>query len=77
MNYNFTEMKPNGKMIGQTTKSFKLTQFLIKKNLLLDMFPYPSGAGFACGHPIRPILLSDILRATKGTRVLMCYTQWL
>ena len=60
MDYNFSEIEPKWRKYWSENKTFKAE---IDKNrpkfYVLDMFPYPSGAGLHVGHPLGYIA-SDI-----------------
>ena len=45
------------------------------KFYVLDMFPYPSGAGLHVGHPLGYIA-SDIYARYKKLKVIMFYILW-
>ena len=58
-------MRKNGKRIGQRTKRLKSQLNTEKEKFyVLDMFPYPSGAGLHVGHPLGYIA-SDIFSRYK------------
>ena len=46
--------------------------YLQNKIYVLDMFPYPSGAGLHVGHPLGYVA-SDITQDLKGIKDIMCY----
>jgi len=50
--YNFDEIEPKWQEYWEKNKTFKADVDLEKKKFyVLDMFPYPSGAGLHVGHP--------------------------
>jgi leucyl-tRNA synthetase len=53
MEYNFREIEKNWQKYWEENKTFKTPDDLgnPKKCYVLDMFPYPSGAGLHVGHP--------------------------
>jgi leucyl-tRNA synthetase len=53
MDYNFKEIEKKWQQYWEKNKTFKTTDDLSnpKKCYVLDMFPYPSGAGLHVGHP--------------------------
>lgn len=53
MDYNFTEIEKRWQKYWEENKTFKTPEDLTnpKKCYILDMFPYPSGAGLHVGHP--------------------------
>jgi leucyl-tRNA synthetase len=53
MEYNFTEIEKKWQKYWEENKTFKTPEDLTnpKKCYILDMFPYPSGAGLHVGHP--------------------------
>ena len=61
MTYNFEKLKLNGKNIGPENQTYRADNNSSKpKYYVLDMFPYPSGAGLHVGHPLGYIA-SDIV----------------
>ena len=53
MDYNFHEIEKKWQKYWEDNKTFKTSEDLTnpKKCYVLDMFPYPSGAGLHVGHP--------------------------
>lgn len=49
--YNHREIEKKWQSIWEKTKPYKTTSNKDKKIYVLDMFPYPSGAGLHVGHP--------------------------
>lgn len=73
MDYNFREIEPSWRKYWADNKTFKTAIDPTKpKYYVLDMFPYPSGAGLHVGHPLGYIA-SDIysrFKRLKGFNVL-------
>ena len=52
MDYNFADIEPKWQKYWDDNKTFKTILDTSKpKYYVLDMFPYPSGAGLHVGHP--------------------------
>lgn len=73
MEYNFTEIEKKWQQYWAENKTYKAFESSDKpKYYVLDMFPYPSGAGLHVGHPLGYIA-SDIIaryKRHKGYNVL-------
>ncbi|MHC2993284.1 leucyl-tRNA synthetase [Pontibacter sp. HJ8] len=71
--YNFNQIEKKWQRYWQENQTFKATENTDKpKFYVLDMFPYPSGAGLHVGHPLGYIA-SDIVsryKRSKGFNVL-------
>jgi leucyl-tRNA synthetase len=66
MDYQFKDIEKKWQKFWADNQTFKAEDKSTKpKYYVLDMFPYPSGAGLHVGHPLGYIA-SDILRAIKG-----------
>lgn len=65
MDYNFKEVEPKWQRYWKENKTFSATiDYSKPKYYVLDMFPYPSGAGLHVGHPLGYIA-SDIYSRYK------------
>jgi len=73
MEYNFKEIENKWEAFWKENNTYKVEDdFSKKKFYVLDMFPYPSGAGLHIGHPLGYIA-SDIIaryKKMKGYNVL-------
>ncbi len=67
--YNFAEIEKKWQAYWEKNKTFKTPDFAAgkKKCYILDMFPYPSGAGLHVGHP-EGYTATDILSRYKRQR---------
>ncbi len=65
MEYNFTEIEKKWQKFWEDNQTFRVTEDpSMPKYYVLDMFPYPSGAGLHVGHPLGYIA-SDIYSRYK------------
>ena len=65
MDYNFGEIEQKWQAYWAEKETYKVTEDPSKpKYYVLDMFPYPSGAGLHVGHPLGYIA-SDIFSRYK------------
>ncbi len=73
MDYNFSELEPKWQKYWDANNTFRTTLDMSKpKYYVLDMFPYPSGAGLHVGHP-EGYTATDIMaryKRMKGFNVL-------
>jgi len=73
MEYNFSEIEPKWQQYWEEHQTFKTeNDFSKPKYYVLDMFPYPSGAGLHVGHP-EGYTATDIIsryKRMKGFNVL-------
>lgn len=68
MEYNFREIESKWRNFWAENQTFKAEDNALKpKYYVLDMFPYPSGAGLHVGHPLGYIA-SDIFARYKRTQ---------
>ncbi|MBT6007012.1 MAG: leucine--tRNA ligase, partial [Prolixibacteraceae bacterium] len=70
MEYNFAEIEPKWQKYWDENKTFKtVNDFSKPKYYILDMFPYPSGAGLHVGHP-EGYTATDIISQFKRMKVI-------
>ena len=73
MHYNFQQIEKKWQDYWRQNKTYRVVEDKSKqKHYILDMFPYPSGAGLHVGHPLGYIA-SDIFaryKTLKGYNVL-------
>ena len=68
MDYNFSEIEPQWQRFWRERKTYRVDNNSPKPHFyVLDMFPYPSGAGLHVGHPLGYIA-SDIYARYKRLR---------
>lgn len=66
--YNFQEIEPHWQSFWDKNRSFRADNASVKpKYYVLDMFPYPSGAGLHIGHP-EGYTATDIVARYKRAR---------
>ena len=66
--YDFLTIEPHWQTFWEENKTFRATDdFSLPKYYVLDMFPYPSGAGLHIGHP-EGYTATDILARYKRAR---------
>ena len=76
MEYNFREIEKKWHDYWIAEKVYKVEKDTNKpKYYVLDMFPYPSGAGLHVGHPLGYIA-SDIYSRFKRLQGLTYCTRW-
>ncbi len=70
MEYGFREIEKKWQeywIHNERIRRYSIIQ-ISSKCYVLDMFPYPSGAGLHVGHPARVILLPDIYARYKRSK---------
>ena len=76
MEYNFREIEKKWHQKWVENKTYKVVEDENKKKFyVLNMFPYPSGAGLHVGHPLGYIA-SDIYARYKRLNGFNVLTQW-
>ena len=75
MSYNFKKIEKKWANKWEEEKIYKVQKNNKPKFYILDMFPYPSGAGLHVGHPLGYIG-SDIMLDIKGLMDLMYFILW-
>ena len=72
MEYNFREIEKKWQKRWVEEKTYQVTEDDSKQKFyVLNMFPYPSGAGLHVGHPLGYIA-SDIYAPLQTTAGLQC-----
>ena len=70
MEYNFREIEKKWQKRWVENKTYQVTEDETKKKFyVLNMFPYPSGAGLHVGHPlgyIRPLQTTARFQCTES-----------
>ena len=76
MEYNFREIEQKWRSFWKENKTYQTKIDANKpKYYVLDMFPYPSGAGLHVGHPLGYIA-TDIFSRYKRLKGFMFCIQW-
>lgn len=76
MEYNFREIEKKWQKRWVEEKTYQVTEDDSKQKFyVLNMFPYPSGAGLHVGHPL-DTLLRIFTPVTNDCRASMYSTQW-
>ena len=74
--YNFSKIEPKWQKYWADKNTFQATDFDSRpKFYILDMFPYPSGAGLHIGHP-EGYTASDAYKRFKKSQGYNVFTQW-
>jgi hypothetical protein len=77
MEYRFRDIEKKWQEWWKANKVYKVSNDSAKpKYYVLDMFPYPSGAGFACGTSVGIYRIGYLCTVQAAERVLMYYTRW-
>ena len=75
--YQFQEVEKKWQKYWQKNQIFKTTEDPDKpKYYVLDMFPYPSGAGLHVGHPLGYIATDIVARYKRSARLQTCSIPW-
>ena len=75
--YHFQRIEPKWQAYWERNRTFRARDLVAGKPkfYVLDMFPYPSGAGLHVGHP-EGYTATDISAATSGCAASTCCTRW-
>ena len=74
MTYDFREIEAKWQKYWEQHRTFKVENSVdMPKFYVLDMFPYPSGAGLHVGHPLGYIASEIFMRALNVIKDLMYY----